>query len=320
MILRQLVVQREDLRLLFRVTAGQPFGGCSCLAVQLPPPPEGEALVRDVAHDRLPEAPSLALGLEETAELRSHLHRCDAVGHIVGQDDAEDLDAEAPSEHGRTAQEPPMTGFQRVDLPADHRVERLGQVCVEPFLPNDPQRLLQEERVAGGSADDRLHDVRPHRCRVGHRPDEVLGLLPGQRLDEQRVRAGRSEAALPWPPEREHEPSSRGGRDGHVPEQLGGRLINPLGVFDDDHERTRESLLDEPEQRRREAIAPEAGLDLVDLRVDGTATWATSPRSGRWVRSSGAMSVTPRRSCAAMRSGASRSTPTRVRTGSRSAR
>ena len=157
-----------------------------------------------------------------------------------------------------------MSGFQRVDLPADHRVERLRQGRVDALTLDDPQRLLKEKRVAGGSTHDRLYDVRPHRCRIGHRPHEVLGRLSVQRLDYQGLRAGRSEAALPWPPERQHEPTSRWRRDDALKE-LGRCLINPLGVLDDDHRRPHESPLEQPEQRRRETIAPEARLDHVDL-------------------------------------------------------
>ena len=70
-VLRRLVVQSEDLRLLFRVTARKPLDRGSCFAVQLPPPAKGQTFVHDVAHDRLPEAPSPTIVLEEASKLSS---------------------------------------------------------------------------------------------------------------------------------------------------------------------------------------------------------------------------------------------------------
>ena len=108
MVLRRFVVERKDLRLSLRLAAGQALGGCCRLAVQLPAPSECEAVVRDLAHRRLPEAPAFSLGLQEAAELRGHRHRSDAVGDIVGEEDTERFDEEAPSEHRRTAEETPI--------------------------------------------------------------------------------------------------------------------------------------------------------------------------------------------------------------------
>ena len=148
--------------------------------VQLAPPAIGQALVGDVARQRLAEAPALAVGLDEVAQLGLHDR---AEGDVVGpQDQLERLGPEAQPEHRRAAQHLAGVPGEGVDLRAEHRLQRVRQrrgSRGRRRLRHVPQQLLQEERVAGGAGDDRPHVVGTD-VHVGSGPDQLGRLAVGQ--------------------------------------------------------------------------------------------------------------------------------------------
>ena len=136
--------------------------------------------------------------------------------------------------------------------------------------------LLEEERVASGSLRDRVQLVgcEPLGC-GGDR--ELPGVLVRERIEPDRERRnrrgslGRREAARDGAARRAREPGFPLELEREVPKQLGGGLVHPVDVLEQDHRRRSE---DRREQRRDDAVEPhppERGLEVVDLRrrLDG---------------------------------------------------
>ena len=241
--------------------------------VQLAAAPEGQALVRRVADQRVAEvegAGGVRVALDELSQPVPRLHVEGGVG-VAFEHARDELAREAGAEHGRPAQQRPVARREAVDPAREHAFDALGQL-LEPLLgaARGGDELLHEERVASRALGDRreLLGWQPFRA-GGHRELVRVGL--GQRVEAQRhgrhrrIPRGREEAALAGAARRADEP--RLGRDpaAEVAEEVRGGLVHPVHVLDEEEGRRLEQLAEHRLDDAVQAGAPELGLEVVRL-------------------------------------------------------
>ena len=146
-----------------------------------------------------------------------------------------------------------------------------GSSSASSGLLADAGELLEEQRVARSALHQRgqlLVGQAPVACRCD---GERLRVVDGKRLEpqrqcrERRSALGGREAALARPPRRAGEPRPRRKLRAEVAKELGGRVVHPVDVVEDDQRRRVEQV---PEQRAHDAVqprAPERGIEVVDL-------------------------------------------------------
>jgi hypothetical protein len=162
---------------------------------------------------------------------------------------------EQPPHRGGALEQPALHDGQTVDPGCDQRLQRVGDPLRPAALPlrEHADRLLHEERVALGLGEhgvgvDRDADLR------GEGEDELGALLRRQRLELERHRAhaaaapGRADVEQLGPGEAEQQQRRLAHPGREVLDQLEQRLLAPVHVLEDEHERL----------RPRELLAPRA--------------------------------------------------------------
>ena len=253
-----------DVRQLVRGAFGDPGGkremalGAARLA-QRPvrdladqPVPEVE---RALARDRRVELRRDELALEQPVERRAHFDiRRERVQRAAPE--------HAPDQRG-VLQHELVVGVERVDLGGDQRLHRVRDPLERAAVRagEDPRRLLEEQRVALGPLERecalRRRDVRMRQQRV----DQLAALLGVQRAELERL--GPRVAAAPARPRleqvrpRDADDQHRrvAERTGEVLDHFEERLVRPVHVLEDEHERLRLRELLGPQRHRPHQLA-----------------------------------------------------------------
>src|SRR5581483_9056381 len=148
----------------------------------------------------------------------------------------------------------PLRRWEAVDARGDERLQRVRDALGARVLGEHAHGLLDEERIP--------LRLREHRCVVdrqlqllGERGDELLALVRLQRLELERRRAdaaaapGRADVEQLRPREAEDEERRLAHPGGEVLDQLEQRLLAPVDVLEDEHERLRGGELLGPRAR-----------------------------------------------------------------------
>jgi hypothetical protein len=221
---------------------------------------EGDAVVGDLLCHGVAEDPRLLaiLGHEVCVEEGRQ-----AGGHIVDrpevrEDRGEAVRLELAADDACDLERPPRSRVEGIDTAQHQRMEALGEIDaggrsgrrdVDVLAAQVVHELLDVEGVALPAFHDELHDVGG---RLDRRPELLLQLVDDHPFDLRRVelaelqslvRGERLEApqgiGVDLGAERDDEQQRQapGLASEHL-EEVDGRLVDPVGVFEDDHERT----------------------------------------------------------------------------------
>ena len=218
----------------------------------------------------MPEAPAVGVDLDETLEG----HPVDGLDAevLAVEQQVEGLGPEAAAEDRGAAQDLARRRWERVDVGPDDRLQRVRQRCGAAGELHEAQDLLKEQRVAGRPGDDRRDVVGAEGSGFGGGVDELLGLPGLQRFEVDGRGRLRREASGDRPADHHEQPRVLGAAGLHdAIEQVGGGLVHPVRVLDDEHDRAGHLPGDELDDDVGQAVPAEPGLDGVDLgcRVDG---------------------------------------------------
>ena len=239
------------------------------------PPAEGEARVRRVADERVPEAEAsrdLRIALDELGE---PFHAWGRPPHPPRRRGRRRGRRETPGQNRGPAEKRPVGAVQPVDA-----------ACQPPLRPSRAARplravpcgargdeLLKEQRVAAGTGGDRV-GLLVGDLRAG-RTNERLGVVGRERLEPHghrghgRRAVGGGEAARDGPPRRADEPGVRRQVPAEVAEELGRGLVHPVGVLEEERRGPRQQALEQGLDGAVEAGAAERRLELVHLTGRG---------------------------------------------------
>ena len=176
---------------------------------------------------------------EQPVERRSHVLD-------VGREVFERAAHEQAAHRGGALEQPPLGRRQAVDACGDQRLQRVRDPLYATALPlgEHPDRLLDEERVPLGLREHGV-DVDRDAELGGERGDELGALGERQRLELERHRADTAAAPRrPYveqfrPGEAEQQERRLAHPGGEVLDQLEQRLLAPVDVLEDEHERLR---------------------------------------------------------------------------------
>jgi hypothetical protein len=208
--------------------------------VQLAPAPVRQALVRAVADEGVPESErprDVGVALDELGKAVPGFGvgrgRRVALEHVC-----DDRAREGGAEHRGPPEQGPVARREPVDPGGDERLDGVGHLLgrVERLLGRG--ELLQEQRVPGAA----LHEC--GELIVGQAPisgrgaDELLRVVDGQRLETQgesrqrRGPLGGDEPALDRATRGARQPGPRGKLRPEVAKELGGRVVHPVDVLE----------------------------------------------------------------------------------------
>ena len=132
----------------------------------------------------------------------------------------------APLEH------PPLGRLELVEARAEKRPERGRHDDVTAPVARDGEHLLDEERVSARGACDLVAQIGGDLLR-----DELVDVFVSQPLEPKRHRPGGAALGQLRPRHAEHQDRGARGQEGDVLDQVEERLLTPLDVVEDDHER-----------------------------------------------------------------------------------
>ena len=286
-------------------------------AVQVLARPERQALVRRLLKERVAEAqPSGAVVGEEVAE--GHLRPVEA--RVPGER-PQQRPVRLAAEHGRDENDAPRVARQEVDLAHRDGVERVRQRA-DGTLVQQPQQLLDEQRVAGGLLDDRVSVLGTQRRGIRRRVHELGHRGVGERAehdapvgsDRHEARVGRTTRDAEEP-----RPIARRGREARG--ELPGGRVEPVRVLDDDEERPGSHR---PEHARRARRAVRATTKRSASALVSGVSSSSAPTMGASRGASGTSSgAAPRTASSTWRpasAGSSDVTPSTSRTAARKGR
>ena len=225
--------------------------------VQRPAHPEGQRLVGRVARERVAEAHDVrGDGHQEVVQPP------DRDTHVLGREPQqlpEDVRVRPDAEDGGLAQQRAVLGRQRVDARGDQRLDALGQVGQLPARrPGGGHELGEEQRIAGRTLDELRPAARRQRD-PGVR-QQPFGGRDVQRLDREArdaVLGGEVEPAGAGAAADDREPAGTARPAHEVRQQIAGRLVEPVGVLDDQQQHA--GVRHRVQQRQRGAVQPGAG-------------------------------------------------------------
>ena len=190
-----------------------------------------------------------------------------ALEHVVDQ-----RAREGDAEHRGPAQQRAVARLEPVDPRSNQGLDRLGQLLRLGGGLVRQRELAQEERVAAAALRDRLELLVAEPPLAGRRLGKRLRVLGGERLEPQGECRQRRVALCRDEPVRAG-PASGAGQPGivvelgpQVAEQLGGRVVHPVDVLEEQQRRAVEQPAEELRDDAVQSRPPERAVERVDLR------------------------------------------------------
>ena len=188
-------------------------------------------------------------------------HPLFGIGRLVREDLGEQVEVERRADHRGVAEQQAIVRLQCVDANRQQRLDRLGQGIV---VGRRNRQFADEERVACRTLGDGSELVLGQRD-VPRRSERKGACLCGvERLELERQDLGRGEWQARWSPRGDDEPGPWP-RLGELREQELRRVVQPVHVLNEDHRRHEQHAGEELVEDVVQPIAPERGIDLVDL-------------------------------------------------------
>ena len=153
---------------------------------------------------------------------------------------------EDAADHGAAVEQGLLLRGQVVDAGGDHRLKRVGDPrrgSLAVALEQHPDRLLDEQRVALGLREHVLPRVGRERVVGKQRSEQLLALVMAKRVELDRRRAHAASAPSGanveqlGPGEADEQERRLAHPGGQVLDELEQRLLGPVDVLEDEHER-----------------------------------------------------------------------------------
>ena len=158
----------------------------------------------------------------------------------------------------------PLGRLELIEARREQRLQRGRDDHLAVRLAGHRQHLLDEERVAARGASDPLAQLAGDPLR-----DQLVDVLVAQRLEPKRHRPGGAALGELRPRHAEQQDRCARGQERDVLDQVEERLLAPLDVVEDDHERPlRRGLLQRLAERPGDLLRRRRRLRLAEQRAD----------------------------------------------------